>query len=237
MLKTKTISTIKKTFSSTLNKKYDELQTIYSNDVKEEIVDYKDIEYNAIRMLTPIKSLSKSINYDICVYSIKIHDNKPFIQFYFYNNNNENIKWIQSKKFSKTTISGLTNQLKQTLNTNITFKGSFTYKQRNQLWFENTSDTLKPIHVKLKDKYISCLVSEIINIKKYLTIDIQEDVRSFFLDHSEFIYLYNKHNNPYEIPEVGFYGSYYKKIGIAVAIGHARNSRSITRFILLFWII
>ena len=223
MLKTKTVSTIKNTFSSTLNNKYDEQQTIYTDVNDVDLLEKKKIHYNAVDKLTSDPAILKSIIYDICIYSIKFHDNKPFIQFYLYNNK-DSVDWITSKNFHQQTVNGLKTELNKKLKTEIEFRGAFINEDRHQLWFEDMSDILKPINAKYNDSYICCLVSEILNVKKYLNIDIADAVRFFFLDNPDFIYLYNEENQPYEIPEVGFYGNYYKKIGIVAAIGHMRET-------------
>ena len=72
---------------------------------------------------------------------------------------------------------------------------------------------IPPLQKYRDDKWWWCLPYELINIGKILNFSIQENTQKiFFLNNSEILYLYNKKNELYESPIIGYYSGYYEKI-------------------------
>ena len=75
-------------------------------------------------------------------------------------------------------------------------------------------------------KYWWALASEIINYKHILTFAINNFVTTFFMQHSELVFLYDNNGTVYETPEIGYYGNYYKKIAAVASLGLSRQGPS-----------
>lgn len=157
---------------------------------------------------------------DICIYSIKNINNQPFLT-YILQNKKDVLQWLSVNDYKAQTIETLHITLQKELSGKLKFKGM---NIKQQLWFELIDSNVTIKQVNRNQQYITCLVSEIVNVKYYLNIPIAKDITDFFLDFPEYIYLYNKQNLPYDIPEVGYYGNYYKKIALIAALGVKRET-------------
>jgi len=181
-----------------------------------------EIVFRATEKFEKVSTNMKIKDEDICIYSIKnIHD-KPFLVYVLHNHTNE-LQWLSVKNYTDKTVGSLHHRLKKEFNKNIILKGKISNNERRQLWFELVDDEVVE-NMKLAQKYIPCLVSEIVNQRKYLNIDISIRIIHFLLYHPDFIFLFNEQNKKYEIPEIGYYGNYYKKIALVAAIGLKRES-------------
>jgi len=182
-----------------------------------------EIVFRATEKFEKVSTNMKIKDEDICIYSIKnIHD-KPFLVYVLHNHTNE-LQWLSVKNYTDKTVGSLHHRLKKEFNKNIILKGKISNNERHQLWFELVDDDIVVENMKLAQKYIPCLVSEIVNQRKYLNIDISIRIIHFLLYHPDFIFLFNEQNKKYEIPEIGYYGNYYKKIALVAAIGLKRES-------------
>jgi hypothetical protein len=182
-----------------------------------------EIVFRATDKFEKVSTNMKIKDEDICIYSIKnIHD-KPFLVYVLHNHTNE-LHWLSVKNYKDKTVGALHHTLKKEFNKNIILKGKNSNKESHQLWFELVDDDIVLEHMKRSQKYIQCLVSEIVNQKKYLNINISNNIIHFLLYHPDFIFLFNEENKKYEIPEIGYYGNYYKKIALVAAIGLKRQS-------------
>ena len=182
-----------------------------------------EIVFRATEHFEKVSPNMKIKDEDICIYSIKnIHD-KPFLVYVLHNHTNE-LHWLSVKNYTDKTVGALHHTLKKEFNKNIILKGKISNNERHQLWFELADDDIVVENMKLAQKYIPCLVSEIVNQRKYLNIDISIRIIHFLLYHPDFIFLFNEENKKYEIPEIGYYGNYYKKIALVAAIGLKRES-------------
>ena len=213
---------------NTTNRDY--TKSITEKEVAGENIDSDESDTNNIEVFfhgeknfEAVSPNMKLSNEDICIYSIKNKRDKPFI-VYFLHNNNDTFEWLNVKNFKNTSVDTLQRSIRKEMKTDIILRGKNKDNAYNQLWFEIEDSDINMKHVKRSEKYISCLVSEIVNKKKYLNMNISSKIREFLLTHPEYIFLFNEQNKKYEIPEVGYYGNYYKKIGLVAGIGLSRET-------------
>jgi len=159
----------------------------------------------------------------ICIYSIKTTGQKPFITFLLHKKNNT-LVWPTTSEYTGESITTILSKLQSAFALkNVIYKGTYEYNGQQQLWFENT-DNISTLTLENKKKqYIWCLVSEIVNIRRYLNMQISLDVTNFFLNNTEFIYLYHTNGTVFDTPTIGYHGNYYKKIALVAAIGLKRE--------------
>jgi hypothetical protein len=69
------------------------------------------------------------------------------------------------------------------------------------------------------DEWWWCLMDEICNWRKVVTIDVDQSVVGLFYAKPELIYLYDTKFNRIEVPVVGFHGSYYKLLEFIYTFG------------------
>jgi len=78
---------------------------------------------------------------------------------------------------------------------------------------------LKTPYKTKSDELWWCLIDEICNWKKVLTMDVDKTVFQLFYDNPSLIYLYDTNYNKLEIPVVGYYGTYYKLLEFVYTFG------------------
>lgn len=205
---------VDKTYNEVAGENIDTYKTIPAN---------LDVNFHAEKKFERVAPHIKIKDEDICIYSIKNINDKPFI-VYILHNSNDILEWLNVSNFKNKTLDALHHSIQRELNSKIILKGKYTRDTQNQLWFELVDSNVTLYNAKRSQKYISCLVSEIVNTKKYLNMNISSDITEFLLTHPEFIFLFNAQNQKYEIPEVGYYGNYYKKIALVAGIGLARET-------------
>ena len=102
------------------------------------------------------------------------------------------------------------------------------YKRHNgvtYLWYEgNLAKTYGLVSGKRDDEIWFPLVSEIANYRKMLSFDIDPTVTTLFLDNPKLLYIADSTGRPYDVPSVGYFGSYYKRIGVTSVLGLRKQS-------------
>ena len=188
-------------------------------DFEWEKIEHKNVIFQGKNKLDMAKVGHLSSQKKICIYSIKIVNNNPFLMFTLHRNKHQ-ITWASTTEFTGKSVDIIISSIKKKLLfKNVVYKGEI----NNILWFENINDTVETTLQKKEDKFVSCLISEIINIKRYLNIPIGKEVTDFFLHNREFIYLYNSSNLKFDIPTIGYHGNYYNKILLASGVGLKRE--------------
>jgi hypothetical protein len=79
--------------------------------------------------------------------------------------------------------------------------------------------TIENPHKTKDDEWWWCLMDEICNWRKVVTIDVDKRVVSLFYAKPELIYLYDTKFNRIEVPVVGYHGSYYKLLEFIYTFG------------------
>jgi len=154
----------------------------------------------------------------ICVYSISTNGKYPFIQYLLSNNGFENMclprlnifKALgkdQLINYTKVYLSGMIGvENFEEFNKKIEYNGYYEFEQNIYLFFDITNCS-----VCIDNNYSSCplifaLIDEIINHCKICNMQISEETTHFFITNDSLNYLYNKNNEAYETPIVGFVG-------------------------------
>ena len=182
-------------------------------------IERKDVIFHGENKLDRTQGFHFSSPKKVCIYSIKIVNNNPFLTFLLYKKKHH-LTWTSTTEFAGKSVDIIMSSIKKKqLFKHVVYKGEI----NNILWFENINDTVETALQKKEDRFITCLVGEIINIKKYLNIPIGKEVTEFFLHNREFIYLYNSSNLLFDTPTIGYHGNYYNKILLAVAVGLKRE--------------
>lgn len=85
---------------------------------------------------------------------------------------------------------------------------------------------IQPVDVVLKTPYKTksdelwwCLMDEICNWKKVLTMRVDKSVVDLFYENPELVYLYDTNYHKLEVPVVGYYGTYYKLLEFVYTFG------------------
>ena len=182
-------------------------------------IERKDVIFPGENKLDRTQGFHFSSPKKICIYSIKIVNNNPFLMFLLHRTKHQ-LTWASTTEFTGKSVDIIISSIKKKLLfKKVVYKGEI----NNILWFENINDTVETTLQKKEDRFISCLVGEIINIKRSLNFPIGKEVTEFFLHNREFIYLYNSSNLLFDTPTVGYHGNYYNKILLAAAIGLKRE--------------
>ena len=189
----------------------------------------KKVFYGGIRKLTKKRAKENDISgtVDICMFQLNQLQTKPYILFSLYKINNV-LHWPTYNMTGKQISNVVAHMKKQYrgLDVEITYEGQFKYNGKDQIWLRYTDNNETIQLGRYKDKFMWCLCSEIVNFKKTLTFEISYDVTRFFLKNNDFIYLKDDLGEIYEIPMVGYYGNYYKRIAFAAVIGVLRADES-----------
>mgnify|MGYP001350938539 CR=1 FL=1 len=106
----------------------------------------------------------------------------------------------------------------------VEFKGYINNNSKTYVFIEsNMSNEYKVNKEEYSFNWWFALVSEIINYKKLLQFPISNSVTQLFLDNSELCYLSNSLGFNIEVPNVAYYGGYYKRITYAAALGQRKE--------------
>lgn len=171
----------------------------------------KDIEH--------IQTTDNYISINLCVYSVNTDGTAPFLQYLLANNGYDLLTFPKLPvytlfnredivPYSKVYLSGIlqANNFEEFSN-DISFDGFYEYSDDLYLFFDITK--CKQLYI--DETYLSndvrlCLMDEILNHRKICDINVDNNTTTFFTKHESITYLYDEHNNPYEIPVVGFVG-------------------------------
>lgn len=207
------------------------------------MIESKYYNYKIRQILTSDEnSLSSVDNYlsiHLCVYSINVAGKFPFLQFLLTNNGYETLALpklpvytlINSERlipYSKVYLSGIlqANNFEEFSNS-IEFNGFYEYNNNLYLFFD-----LSKCCINIDETYFTSqvrfgLVDEIINHKNICNIQIDYDSSIFFIKNDPIAYLYDEHNNAYEIPVVGFVGKpTEQKTNFVMTFGESAKNKS-----------
>ena len=104
------------------------------------------------------------------------------------------------------------------------YKGYLRNGSKTYLFIEgNLSDEYKINYIKSSANWWFTLVSEIVNYKKVLNYPIDKTVIELFIKNPDLCYLNNSLGLSLEVPNVAYYGGYYKRIAYAAALGQRKE--------------
>jgi len=125
-------------------------------------------------------------------------------------NNNSNIVNYDMESFMKTVV----------------FKGLYIYENKVYAFVDLTKVEINASLVNRNSLYWFALLDEIVNKNKVCDIPISDDVSSFFMNNSEFIYFKNSKEEQIEIPSVVYTGSHEKNLHFNFTFGNRPSDNS-----------
>ena len=104
------------------------------------------------------------------------------------------------------------------------YKGYIDTNSKTYIFIEcKLSTDYKIFNTKYSSDWWFGLVSEIVNYKKVLQFPINKLVTDLFLENPALCYLNNSLGDIIEVPNVAYYGGYYKRIAYAAALGQRKE--------------
>lgn len=175
----------------------------------------------------------------LCVYTINTSGKFPFLNFLLYNNGDNKLSLPVLPLFnsfnrnnltaySKVFLSGiLQNDNFEDFNTKIEFDGFHEYEKDLYLFFDITNYSLNINEIYLSSHIRFCLTDEIINHRHVCNIQVDNNTTNFFLKNESINYLYDKQNEAYEIPVVGYVGKPTpEKLNFVFTFGESAKNKS-----------
>lgn len=217
------------------------------NKVKN-IIDNSIIYGKIINKQLPTEALiHKASSINIILYNLVTSEVNPFVLFLLYKNDNNTLEFptinkneLPKNKTAQEYIHKLEKAYEKIFEKskskdesnddidniiNIDYSGYLLKDSELYLFlaYNNDENKIELEHNKYKSRYWWTLSSELVNYKKVLSFDVDDNVTQFFLNNSTLLYVYDNTLNPYESPVVGYYGGYYKQISTVVALGLKRE--------------
>ncbi len=176
----------------------------------------KDILNKDVNNITYLEEIQ---NINLCVYTVNTEGKYPFLQYLLQNNGLNCLIFPTLSKYILYDVNSLVpysivylSGLLQTdsfehLKNEICFDGFYEYENELYLFFDVTkcNNNLDEIY---SNSARFGLIDEIINQKKICNIPIDYAVVKFFINNISLSYLYDKLNQVYELPIVGYIGKH-----------------------------
>ena len=161
----------------------------------------------------------------ICLVRVVSTAIKPFLMMCLYKNENDELVW-PNLEYSPTPGKQARQDLDKVFaewDGDIVYRG---YKLEGSqvtlvLEYIPTTPVTDTIEAgKLDNSWWWCIISELLNDRKVLTLTIHPSVTEYLEDHPDLLFLYdNILGKVYETPAIGYYGSYANHIAVTVVLG------------------
>lgn len=153
----------------------------------------------------------------LCIYKVNTSTTIPFLEYLLANNGYELLSLPKLPvytlfnkdslvPYSKVFLSGILQSEFQKFSELLEFDGFYEFNNNLYLFFDVTNCGINIDEVYLSSRIRFVLIDEIINHRNICNIPIDNSTTNFFLCNESLIYLYDKNNEAYEIPIVGFTG-------------------------------
>ena len=195
--------------------------------------DTKNVQHSKYKGLELLNSgepkLRKGNTITIVFYNEMTNFSNTFILFGLLKNDNDilnfpDVKYSGDKKPSSFVIEKLKNAFNEWENAEFEYRGYLREEHKTYLWIEGKIiNNYEPLKGSASGKWWFALVSEIVNNKKLLYFPIHESVTDIFMRKPELCYLVDEFGVTLEIPNVAYYGGYYKRIAYAAALGQRKE--------------
>jgi len=209
-------------------------------DTEQDKETYTDEDTNAYKHLVNLKKNIPKKTYGkihVCVYKVNSQEMLPFIMFLLYKYGEE-LSFPILDYYNGDIPTHVLDTFKSIFESDkeVVYKGFIEYNGDIVVIIEcisgasisgasisgasNKNQIERGIY---NSKWQWALTSEIINVKDIMKRSISSFATKFLLDNSEVCLLYRNDGTIYETPEVGYYGSYYKKIAATAVLGMSRE--------------
>ena len=108
----------------------------------------------------------------------------------------------------------------------IDFKGFYYYQDKAYIFIDLTKVSINIGLVNKDDIYWFTLIDEIINKKNVCNIEINEAVREFFINNTEFIFFKDENQKQIEIPSVVYSGTHDKSLYFNYIFGNTPSDNN-----------
>lgn len=167
----------------------------------------------------------------LCIYRINTKPSTmPFLQYLLFKNrenvmvfpgfnggNSKDNILAKSSELYETIVGEAQRHYRGVLRMDDTLHVFYQYIKANDI--ETIENPYKP----KSDELWWCLMDEICNWRKVLTMSVDSRVIKLFFDTPDLIYLYDTNYNKLEIPVVGYHGTYYKLLEFIYTFGVKEN--------------
>tara|TARA_B100001769_G_scaffold275236_1_gene276483 strand:+ start:5877 stop:6800 length:924 start_codon:yes stop_codon:yes gene_type:complete len=182
-----------------------------------------DVKYRGINILNKTEpDVKKGDELCIIFYSIS-SVNKSFLEFLFYNNNNDVLELIKFKYDGNTPSKEAINIINKIF-VNYDFTIKYVGYINNIIFIETRVIDEWVIYKERKDELWFLISDEIINKKKSLHMIVDETIVNIFLKNPSLLYLEDNNNSIIESPIISYHGNYYNKIKANVVYGVFRGT-------------
>ena len=210
-----------------------------SESDREDDTNYTPVEKNYYnyniksKLMDNIDSILESNNYNninLCCYHINNDSLYPFLQYYLLKNLineslmfptcnqlNLNLDTDNLIEIAKGQLFLLFNNYN--LDENIEYNGAMIYNKDIYLFFDLTNCKIQIDFTYKNSRLWLCLLDEIVNQSNICNITISNTVCDFFVNNSEFVFLYDKKNIIYETPSVCYIGKNWNKLNYTYMFG------------------
>lgn len=207
-------------------------------------IEEKKYNYNINHLLNDnIDIILESNSYNkiyLCCYEVTNKKNLvcPFLQYYLINDVlNENLTFPDLNllninldtdnlvEYAKGYLFMLFNN-NYSLNDTLEYNGAMYYKDDIYLFFDLSKCKIQIDFLFKGSKIWLCLLDEIVNQMNICNIIISNNVSDFFINNSEFVFLYDKDNIIYETPSVCYVGKNCNKLNYTHLFGVSKSENT-----------
>lgn len=170
--------------------------------------------------------VGKGQELNICTYRVIHGESTAFVLYCLYRDDQNVLRWPTVKYAGGNAIETALDNMKKVFvewKPTLTFKGHKRSGDNIYLFIEYDAAEAPLDHNDIASRWWWSLLYEIANFKTVLKFPVHEDVSEFFLRETTFLFLTDDKGSVLEIPEVGYYGSYYRHIAVASVMGHRRE--------------
>jgi len=187
-----------------------------------------------------IDSILEKNNYNnikLCCYNINNEGLYPFLQYYLFKNplssllefpvlNTLNLHLDTDNliEIAKGYLFLLLNNYN--LDENMVFNGAMVYNEDIYVFFDLTKCNIEMDFIYKNTRIWLCLLDEIVNQMNICNIIISNNVSDFFINNSEFVFLYDKDNIIYETPSVCYVGKNCNKLNYTHLFGVSKSENT-----------
>ena len=147
----------------------------------------------------------------MCPYQINTQSLKPFLSYLLYKSNDVSEPYMYFPYFNCVTNEPLSEQTINQLDTLIgtekktDIKGYLKYDKNIFIFMKISEFENDP----RENKYIWCLIDEIINKRKVFNFSIHNSIYQIFTTYPKLLFIFDKDGNPYESPSSVYTGNQY----------------------------
>ena len=184
--------------------------------------------YPIKNMLADDVNMSGIRQVSLCIYRIFVKPSvTPILQYLLFRNNDDVLVFPSFKVGGQISLGSLANDMYNkvtgTSAGSQNYRVSFRKDDVLYLFYQHISGVNDNPYKTKSDELWWCLMDEICNWRRVVTMPVDTSVYSLFYDKPELIYLYDTNYNKLEVPIVGYHGTYHKLLEFIYTFGVKEN--------------